>query len=122
MSTCFFCKGVFHPSSGDYFGPQNTPSCGPCTKATIKMIKERTRRRSGGVDFYSHAYTPPAAKYITYRFFTTESTVTSPGRGTYTYIEASGVTVEEAYEKAIDKVPEGCSIWCWMDMTTKTEA
>ena len=121
MTPCFFCKGPFHPASGDFFGHQDTPSCGACTKATIKMIKERTSRRSGGVDFYSEAYPPPPAKCIPFRFFTTHQTHTAPSRSTYTYIEESGVTVEEAWSKTIGKVPERCKIWCWMNMSPSGE-
>ena len=51
---CFFCSGVWHPSTGCYYN-ERVMACGPCTREFWTWFRNQTRKRWGRCDFYAAA-------------------------------------------------------------------
>lgn len=109
---CSVCKGPFHESTGDING--NMRTCGPCEKQFVKWLSGHSKRRWGGELFYKHATLPPPAVETKYVFHTDMFEETEK-KGHYSVfaLRASGVTVEEAYIKIKDQIPEGHRVWTY---------
>ena len=56
---CSCCGGPFHPATGHEFGGKGR-FCGPCTRDFFKWVRGISGRRWGKVNFYKHAFPPPA--------------------------------------------------------------
>ena len=54
---CTMCGGPFHPATG-HWESEKRHWCGTCTRGMVKMLKDMTPRRWGGVRFYDHAIAP----------------------------------------------------------------
>lgn len=59
---CFECKGPWHPSTGDYDKKWNIAFCEGCIKTFYKWMRQHTKRKWGGYNFYEEAQTSIKAK------------------------------------------------------------
>lgn len=55
---CSACKGVYHEATGHRFSAR-ARLCGPCAREFVKFLRQHTKRRWGGINFYEHAQPPP---------------------------------------------------------------
>jgi hypothetical protein len=53
-SGCSFCLGVWHPSTGAWYGA-GLRACGPCVRSWLAWFKQHTAPRKKGPDFYAAA-------------------------------------------------------------------
>lgn len=58
---CFACGGPYHPASG-HLWEADVAYCGPCTRRFFDWVKQHTRGRLRGGDFYLAAATSIRAK------------------------------------------------------------
>ena len=115
---CFCCGSPFHVASGQLFGPQDTPFCGPCSRDLFRFCHDRGAMRTRGLRFSDYATPLPVADVKAFKFFSTEVVPGAQrGFGTHPHVVTQGVTVEEAHEKAREARP-GAEFWCWYELTT----
>lgn len=53
---CSICKGCFHPATGAIVSDK-VRRCGVCERHFINFLKQHTKRKSSGVNFYDHVET-----------------------------------------------------------------
>lgn len=115
LDRCSVCKGPYHPATGHYISAKMR-WCGPCTREHVTWLKGHMNRRWGDGRFYDHAQPPPPAVEQLYVFSTTHMVPNPPGsRSSFlvTQLRSRGVTLEEAYLRVADQIPEGHRVWCW---------
>jgi hypothetical protein len=51
---CFFCGGVYHPSTGHRWN-ERVVACGPCAKDFVRWLRGMLNRKWGKQNFYEAA-------------------------------------------------------------------